>query len=142
MKLSHLFEMNPRNMPGPGDYHPGDEDNPRSPDYDPRARVSRGSRPSQAEIAADYELDQKAEDDRRRRQEAAHAAKVTDVAYDHEYPNGKGMASIDIMTGIAADRATAAREIAKKEYVAYHKYGSDIQELPDGRFKFMVKYMM
>lgn len=143
MKVRHLFEMNPRDIPGPGDYHPGDENLPGSPDYDPRPRPSRGgyrmSDEDRRQQSMDDEMNLRAREARDRKK---HESKITDVKVDHEYPNGKGMATIDTMTGIAADRQTAQREISRMEYVAYHKYGNDIQELPDGRFKFMVKYMM
>jgi hypothetical protein len=42
--LKELFEMNSRgDLPGPGDYRPGDEYNPRSPDYNPNAGMRRSS---------------------------------------------------------------------------------------------------
>jgi hypothetical protein len=142
MKFRHLVEMNPRDIPGPGDYHPGDEDIPGSPDYDPRQRLGRGGRMSDEERRQNFIDDQASADAREKRDRLKHEAKITDVKYEQDHVHGKQYAPVITQTGIASDRAAAQREIARVEYVAYHKYGNDIQELPDGRFKFMIKYMM
>lgn len=138
-----LYEINYRNIPGPGDYRPGDENDPRSPDYDSRARKPyRGERPSAAEIAADHEVDQRREDQTNRSREAAHQAKISDVQETQSYPRGKQFAPVITRTGVALDRQTAQKEIGRLQYVAYETYETKIEELGDGKVKFMIKFMM
>jgi hypothetical protein len=144
MKLQHLLEMNPRDIPGPGDYHPGDEYLPGSPDYDPSAgrRRTRSGGYSQAERDADWDADQRAQENRRLQREQQHKAKIADVKYDEEYRHGRQYAPVTIYTGVAADEATAQREGSRIRYVAYHFYKADIKPRDDGRFDFRFEYMM
>jgi hypothetical protein len=140
-----LFEINYKNIPGPGDYHPGDEYLPGSPDYNPsagRRRSGGGYRPSQEELNAEFDADRKREDEMLRKKERDHASKITDVEETQDHVHGKQYAPIITRTGIAADKATADKEVGRLQYVAYRTYDTGVEPLPDGRFKFMIKYMM
>lgn len=141
-----LFELNYKNIPGPGDYHPGDEYLPGSPDYDPSAGIRRrsggGYRPSQEELNAEFAADRKREDEMLLRKEKAHASKITDVQEVQDHVHGKQYAPMITRTGIASDKATADKEIGRLRYVAWKTEDSSVEPMPDGRFKFMIKYMM
>lgn len=140
-----LFEINYRNIPGPGDYHPGDEYLPGSPDYDPTAgrRRSGGEyRPSREELAAEFDADRRREDERFLSKEREHRSNITDVEEKNDYVHGKQYAPVITRTGIASDKATADREVNRIRYVAWRTDDSSVEPLPDGRYKFMIKYMM
>ena len=145
MKLYDLKETNYARMPGPGDYHPGDEDIPGSPDYDPRPR-NRGSSTSSyvsPEEARDNARRERDEETRKyNEKEAKRQEKISDVEYSEDFIHGKGMAPVTTMTGSAIDRDAAQREINRVRYVAWNTYEDKIEELPNGRFKYMIKYMM
>lgn len=84
----------------------------------------------------------RAKEEQRRKESAAHSSRLTDIEFNDEYPNGKHMAPITTKTGIAPNKADAQREINKMSSAAWHVYDSGIEQLPDGRVKFMVKYML
>lgn len=140
MKLSQLLEAG-QYTGGPGDYRPGDENNPRSPDYDPKIkRVNRG--PSAQDKEDAFQINQQYADRRASKREQEHEASLTDVKTTDDYVHGREYAPVKTTTGIAADRANAYRAIDKIKYVAHTTKSEAVEPLDDGRFKFTVVYVM
>ena len=113
---------------GPGDYRPGDEDNPGSPDYDPRPRGGR-TRPS---IGRNDHFDYDA--DERERKAAANRKQFTFTtkSASGEY-NGKPYNVVRTITGPSAGIVFKVNSDVDHHTNIYHKFaGSDLVNHDDG----------
>lgn len=135
MKLTRLIE-DWNSVPGPGDYRPGDEQNPDSPDYTPprtRRRSQEQTPPNSPYTAA---ADKQSAIDKK------HDAAITDVKLTQRYDNGPQFAATSVRTGIARDQQTADGEIRRIRYAANTVKRAETSPMDDGRVSFTIEYIV